>query len=397
MRILVIAACPLPWPRGTPIRIHRMAEALCQRGHEIHVATYPLGHPGTPTPYETHRVGWSNMQVKSEPGPSVKKLFVLDLLLIKKVKHLLDEMPFDVIHAHHYEGLIAALRARRPDYRVPIVYDSHTLLGSELPHYSLPMPGKLSAWIGRRLDSTLPQRADHIIAVTERMREWLTTEGAVPATRISLIPNGVEHEHFAVPGAPSSGPTPDGDAGSPLRIVFTGNLAKYQGIDLLLRAFQRVHADLSRSRLIFVTDSDLKWLMRKIAALGLTDCISTTRADYANLPVRLAEADVLVNPRTQCDGIPQKLLNYMAAGRPIVSFNGSAALLEHDRTALLVADEDTDGFAQAILRILHQPHLGKRLGQAARDEVIAHYGWQIVAQKVEDVYMNLAGNTARTP
>ncbi len=397
MRILVIAACPLPWPRGTPIRIHRMAEALCGRGHEIHVATYPLGHPGTPTPYKTHRVGWPNMRVASEPGPSLKKLFVLDPLLIRKVKHLLDEMPFDVIHAHHYEGLIAALRARRPDHRVPIVYDSHTLLGSELPHYPLPIPGKLSAWIGRRLDSTLPRRADHIIAVTERMREWLITEGAVSAARISLIPNGVEHEHFAVPAGPAREPMADGQAAASVQIVFTGNLAKYQRIDLLLQAFQQVHTDLPRSRLILVTDSDLKPLMRKIGALGLTDSVSQIHADYATLPARLAAADVLVNPRTQCDGIPQKLLNYMAAGRPIVSFDGSAALLEHDRTALLVADEDTDGFAQAILRILQQPQLGRRLGQAAQDEVIAHYGWQNVAKNVEDVYSQLTGNAARVP
>ncbi len=395
MRILVIAACPLPWPRGTPIRIHRMAEALCRRGHEIHVATYPLGHPGTPTPYETHRVGWANMRVAPEPGPSLKKFFVLDPLLIRKVRHLLDEMRFDVIHAHHYEGLITALWARRSDQQVPVVYDSHTLLGSELPHYPLLIPGKLAAWIGRRLDGTLPRRADHIIAVTERMREWLTTKGDVSAALISLIPNGVEHEHFAIPAVSAIGSLTDDDAVSPVRIVFTGNLAEYQRIDLLLKAFQQVHNALPQSRLILVTDSDLNPVMRRISALGLTNHITPIQADYASLPARLAEADVLVNPRTRCDGIPQKLLNYMAAGRPIVSFEGSAALLEHDRTALLVADADTDGFAQAILRILSQPQLGQRLGQAARDEVIAHYGWQNVAQKVENVYSMLMINATR--
>ena len=111
----------------------------------------------------------------------------------------------------------------------------------------------------------------------------------------------------------------------------------------------------------------------------------------------LAAANVLVNPRPQCEGIPQKLLNYMAAGRPIVSFSSSAALLEHDRTALLVADEDIDGFAQAILRILREPQLGQRLSRAASEQVVAKYGWQNVAQKVEDAYAQVIGNAARAP
>jgi hypothetical protein len=38
----MVAACPLPWSRGTPIRIHRMAGALLASGHEIPVATHPV-------------------------------------------------------------------------------------------------------------------------------------------------------------------------------------------------------------------------------------------------------------------------------------------------------------------------------------------------------------------
>lgn len=180
-----------------------------------------------------------------------------------------------------------------------------------------------------------------------------------------------------------------------MRIVFSGNLATYQGIELLLQSFRSVHENLPRSRLILITDSDLQPLTRKIAALGLTDCVSSVQADFAGLPAYLAEADVLVNPRTQCEGIPQKLLNYMAAGRPIVSFSGSAAPLEHERTALIVADGDTDGFAKAILRILSQPTLGRRLAKAAQQDVIANYGWQIVAETVEDVYLQLTEKNSR--
>lgn len=378
MRILVVAACPLPWPRGTPIRIHRIAEALAQSGHDVHVVTYPLGDERTSTPYRVHRVGGKGLHMDSRPGPSLKKLFVLDPLLVRRVRKLLDQIEFDVVHAHHYEGLIAALIARRPRHNVPIVYDAHTLLATELPYYDLPVPPKLAARIGRWLDTALPRRADHIIAVTGGMKDWLTTEGAASESSVSLIQNGVEHEHFRTGGRSA-------DRGS-LRIVYSGNLAEYQGIDLLLRAFQRVHAVLTQAELVLVTDSSGEWLQERLEALGLVDCVFVVHADYASLPARLTEADVLVNPRPSCDGLPQKILNYMASGRPIVSFAGSADLLEHERTGLLVPDGDIDAFASAITRVLQQPEFGERLGQAARDEVIAARGWRQVAARVERAY-----------
>src|SRR5690606_18712208 len=122
------------------------------------------------------------------------------------------------------------------------------LLATELPYYRLPLPAKVTARIGRWLDAGLPRRADHIIAVTAGMRQWLTTQGAASESCVSLIQNGVEHEHFPPPGGRTS------NAGC-VRIVYSGNLAEYQGIDLLLRAFQRVHEIVPQARLLLVTDS----------------------------------------------------------------------------------------------------------------------------------------------
>ena len=42
--IAVIAACPFPHSRGTPLRIQRLSEALVMAGHEVHIFTYPIGN-----------------------------------------------------------------------------------------------------------------------------------------------------------------------------------------------------------------------------------------------------------------------------------------------------------------------------------------------------------------
>lgn len=385
MRVLMIAACPLPWPRGTPIRIHRMAEALTSLGHEIHVATYPVGDRSVAVNYRIHRVATSRVKLDTAPGPSLRKLAYLDPLLWSRVRRLLDAEPFDVVHAHHYEGLIAALLARPGHRGVPLVYDAHTLLATELPQYPLPLPRRMLARVGERLDRSLPRRADHVIAVSERMRQWLMSRGGVAAGRISLIPNGVEHAHFAT----ASRPGPRGN-GRP-RIVFAGNLAEYQSVGLLLEAFRGVRQSLPEARLVLVTNASIEHLQPAMRALEITNAVSRVDSDYASLPSRLAEADVLANPRVQCTGVPQKVLNYMAAGRPIVSFESSCGPLRHGATGLVVPDGDVGAFAAALVRLLRQPAMADELGRAARHEVTARHGWGQVAGQVTAVYRELVG------
>ncbi len=383
-RVLMIATCPLPWPRGTPIRIHRMAEALVGLGHEIHVVTYPVGDASVAVNYRMHRVAHSDTPLDTAPGPSLRKLAYLDPLVLARVRRLLQDESFDLIHAHHYESLIAALLARGRR-RVPLVFDVHTLLAPELPHYRVPLPRRMLADMGERLDRSLPRRADQVIAVSERMQQWLTSHGGVPAGRISLIPNGVEHAHFATPMRPP----PRGDA--PRRIVFAGNLAEYQSVRLLLEAFRRVRASMPDVRLVLVTDASLEPLEPSMRGLGIADFVSRVGGDYASLPRHLAEADVLANPRVQCTGVPQKVLNYMAAGRPTVSFESSRGPLRDGVTGLVVPEGDVDAFAGAMLRLMREPALGDALGQAARREVVARHGWSQVAERVATVYERVAG------
>ena len=97
-------------------------------------------------------------------------------------------------------------------------------------------------------------------------------------------------------------------------------------------------------------------------------------------------ATVAINPRIRCDGIPQKLLNYMAAGLPVASFESSAGPLRHDVTGLTVPDGNTAAMADALERLLSDPALARRLGDAARDQARREFSWDQVAARVEDVY-----------
>jgi glycosyltransferase involved in cell wall biosynthesis len=197
------------------------------------------------------------------------------------------------------------------------------------------------------------------------------------------VQNGVELELFC--GPPSQAVMRPGQK----LIVFSGNLAQYQGIDLLLKAFAKVAAKRSDVRLMLVTESSFADYEPLARELGIRDRIEVRAAEFRDTPALLAAADVLVNPRTACDGIPQKLLNYMAAGRPIVSFEGSAPCLEHGQTGWIAKDADIDAFAAGVLRLLDDEAFANGLGASAREYVLRNRTWEKCAALTEQVYLGL--------
>ena len=379
IRIAMVAACPFPYPRGTPARIFRLAEALTERGHDVHVVTYHLGLESEEPGFPIHRIRSLPFYRRLAPGPTYQKLAIVDTLLTLKLRRLLRRERFDIVHAHHFEGLLSALAACRRS--PPIVFEAHTLLGGELPYYNLGLPRGVKRWLGRTLDRRLSARADAIIAVSERIRDTMVDEYGLDANSITVVPGGVELDLFSARLARSSGQGPGADT-----LIYTGTLAPYQGIELMLEAFADVRRRRRQVRLLLATDSSFEPYEALAARLGVREHIDLVSGKLLGLRDLLAAAQVALNPRVECDGYPQKLLNYMAAGKPIVSFAGSAADLREEEVALLVEGGDPKAFAAAILDLLDDPDLCRRLGANALAFVSRERSWERTAQRTEHVY-----------
>ena len=382
LRIAMIAACPFPYPRGTPIRIFRMAEALERRGHEVHVVTYHLGQETDGVRFHIHRIPEVRSYRHFAPGPTYGKLLLLNPMLIRVLSKLLRDYQIDIIHAHHYEGLLVA-KARRSASAPPVIFDAHTLLAAELPFYTVGLGTRAKRYIGQLFDRYLPGRAAHVVAVTDTIRNRLVELGAVLPEKVSVVTNGVETSIFDAAHAVQRN-------GS-RTVIFAGNLARYQGIELLLDAFRVICERRSDVRLRIVTESAFDEYEEIAQSLGIREYIDLVAAPFKQLPAHLLGADIAVNPRTDGEGIPQKVMNYMAAARPIVSFEGSAAHLRHDETAWLVSDGDTTAFAEAILYLLDHPEAAARLGAAARQQIDRELSWDRTAEKMEAVYARVLG------
>src|SRR5690606_18538000 len=131
---------------------------------------------------------------------------------------------------------------------------------------------------------------------------------------------------------------------------------------------------------------DLGSLEGLAQALGIRQHVDVVHTTSEELPAELRAADVAVNPRGPCAGIPQKLMNYMAAGCPVVSFPGPAAPLRPGAPGRLAERSEPAALADGILHLLDHPELARALGHAAREEIRREYSWDRTAEKVEEVY-----------
>ena len=393
LRVLMVAACPFPWPRGTPVRIQRLAEALVQEGHTVDVLTYHLGKSTDELPFQVHRIAQVFYYNRVSAGPSLTKLLVLNPMLVHCLLKVSKTGRYDIIHAHHIEGVMIALAARVLGLNLPVVYDAHTLVGSELLDYGPQIGAGLKQLVGDFLDHHLTRRADSVIAVTDSIKNAFLESGSKSANQVYVIPNGIEdsfiqsarqaRSDFAT--SVSEENTATARMASPV-FMFAGNTAAYQRIDLMLKAFALVLQRVPGARLRILTNEPFTEYQSLVESIGISDKLSISNVDLDELPKMLVQADVLINPRTRCAGIPQKLLNYMAAGRPVVSFAGSAKIVTNRVDGLIVENGNVLAFADAMLELAANRELGEVLSDAALKLILARYSWSSAAKQTMAVY-----------
>jgi glycosyltransferase involved in cell wall biosynthesis len=109
-----------------------------------------------------------------------------------------------------------------------------------------------------------------------------------------------------------------------------------------------------------------------------------------DLPNYLAMASVAVISRPEMPGHPIKLLNYMAASKPIVCSAGAAKGVRHLHDAFLTRDHDYHHLAEGIITLLGDRKLAERLGKNARETVVRDFDRVTLCRPVAEMYQSLA-------
>ena len=134
-------------------------------------------------------------------------------------------------------------------------------------------------------------------------------------------------------------------------------------------------------------------MREEIERRGLTDrLLLTGLIDHDEALRLLAASDVCVSPHvpnpdgSRFFGSPTKLFEYMGLGKAIVAsdLEQIGEVIEDERTGLLSPPGDVDAAAAAILRLLDDPELRVRLGDAALAEARERYSWKAHARRILD-------------
>jgi glycosyltransferase involved in cell wall biosynthesis len=232
-----------------------------------------------------------------------------------------------------------------------------------------------------------------VIAVTEFIKKVFEIRGGQSANQVHVIPNGIEDSFIKLANKArrDSAASEFEESTVAARLaapvfLFAGNTAAYQGIDLMLKAFALVLQRVPGARLRILTNESFTAYHRLMENLGISDKLSIMDVDLDELPRMLVQADVLINPRTKCAGIPQKLLNYMGSGRPVVSFAGSAKIIKNRIDGLIVENGDIQGLADAMFELVSSWELRKALSEAALKKIMMRYTWSSAAKQAQAVF-----------
>ncbi len=293
-------------------------------------------------------------------------------------RQLLQQGDFDAVECWQPLplGLTAWLLKRI--HRLPVIIWSH---GSDLLRVQR-VPG------GRAVLRWTLSRANRLIANSMATQSQMERLGQSPE-RIRVIHPVVEHERFHphVDPAPIRMRHAVGDA--PL-ILTVARLVEKKGVDMVLRALPQVLRAVPEVKYMIVGDGPLRLRLQALAAeLGIARrvvFVGAVEHGSDDLPRYYSACDVYAMPSRslpdhgEVESFGISYLEAGACGKPVVAGRGGGTgeAVEDGVTGLLVDPLDVNEIAQAIVRVLKNEELARRLGENGRKRAAKQPNWDLL-------------------
>lgn len=362
---------------------------LLARGHEVRLfAGSPLEGEGDLFD-EARDMGLDVVRIPGlgrEPRPAA------DFTALRSLRRQLSDFQPEILHTHATKaGFLGRLAARgRPWARV------HTFHGHVLEGY---FPGPVSGalvWSERRL----ALGTDRLLAVSDKTRMDLVRLCVANPQKIEVVPPGVDLTGFL-----GVGPKMD-DRGASFRdtcgcepgdllIGVVGRLAEVKRPGVALEAFRMAAEKEPKLRLVFVGDgSERRLLQARLSELepGLRARVTLAGSQVSMLPVFAACDLALLSSRSE--GMPVALIEAGAAAVPVVAtpVGGVPELVVDGETGRLA--EEAEGLARCLVELSRHERLRLDMGLAARARVRDRHSAKALADRLEQIYGEVAEELA---
>ncbi len=286
--------------------------------------------------------------------------------------------PVHVVHACNPPDLLflPALWLKRRGAR--FVFDQHDLI----PELYLSRFGRGKDLLYRgvcALERMTYRAADIVLATNESYKAVAVHRGGRRPEDVFVVRSAPATDRFQpVP------PEPELKRGKPHLLCYLGVMGPQDGVDYALRALAKLRDELGRTdwHAVFVGSGDAFEAMVELSrSLGLSDQVQFTgRVPDADLVRYLSTADVCLSPdpRNPLNNVStmNKVLEYMAMGRPIVSFDLREARVSAGEAAVYAPANDEGAFAALVAQLLDDPERRARMGKIGEERINGQLAWR---------------------
>jgi glycosyltransferase involved in cell wall biosynthesis len=382
--ILYTAFDIVPSPKGASTHILHNLRGLVNRNFDVHLFTPSDGI----LPLEDSIDGAHVSRVPQ----NLEDNFLARAAHFGKavLNHLALHHEYDVVHYRNiWDGLAIAQNKNKFGYKT--LFEVNGLPSIELKYHYPGLDSSLLTKIKEQEIATL-HLSDAIICPSNVTRDYIASLG-LNRKLVTVIPNGVSPSDF------SPSPLLSRDGRVPV-MLYIGTFADWQGLDIVIKALPKI-LETHPLRLHIVgrgRSRQRKMLAKQIRKLGLEEHVFIQPAiPHHEIPSLIASADICIAPlglndRNVTQGAcPIKVLEYMAAGRPLLASNMPIVreLVREDVDALLFSPNDADDLVSQTLSLLTNLELSERLAKSASERALTSFTWHEAQKKLSKVYDRL--------
>lgn len=297
----------------------------------------------------------------------------------------------DAVHACNPPDLLFIVALLLRPFGAKFVFDHHDLVPELF----------LSRFTGRRpvlqvLTRTVERltfaAADAVISTNESYKRVAIGRGKIPSDRVVVVRSAPDLSRFV-----QRPPDETLRSGKPYLLAYLGVMGPQDGVDYALRALRHLRADLGRDDIhcIFMgagdVYDDMILLSRQLGVADIVEFPGRVSDEFVQRCLSTADVCLSPDPLSPLNNVStmNKVVEYMAMGRPIVSFDLLEARVSAGDAAVYVPANDEMGFAVAIDSLLRDPDRRQQMGEIGRRRVEQELSWDISRRKLIDFYQKL--------
>jgi glycosyltransferase involved in cell wall biosynthesis len=306
-----------------------------------------------------------------------------DLLAVMGLYRLMRGQRFSIVHTHSSKaGILGRIAARMA--RVPIVV--HTVHGWGF-HDHMSKPRR---WLLVTLERWVAAMCNSLVVVSSLLKETGLRSGIGSCDQYSTIYSGIDLSEFDASKIETIQKRLELSIPPEAAVVGTvGRLSPQKNPMDLLIAARKVIREVPGVRFVIVGDGPLRGRVEDtIQSLGISQNVLLTGL-RRDVPAIMATFDLFVLS-SLWEGLPRVLPQAMAAGKPVVctDVDGNAEAVVHGVNGLLVPPRNPESLADAILRLLKNPDLARKMGSEGR-MMAAKYSSDKMVSDIETLYERL--------